>query len=68
MSNRPATFRQAELTRAIKGAEKAGKTVIGTTIDPDGKMRLVYATAAANQPNGAGVEPPDTPDELRKLL
>jgi hypothetical protein len=67
MSNRPATFRQAELTRAIKGAEAAGKIVIGTTIDPDGKMHLEYGTAA-KQPNGASVEPPETPDELRKLL
>jgi hypothetical protein len=67
MSNRPATFRQAELARAIKGAEAAGKIVIGTTIDPDGKMYLEYGTAA-KQPNGDGVEPPETPDELRKLL
>jgi hypothetical protein len=68
MSNRRATFRQAELTRAIKAAEKAGKTVIGTMLTPEGMPRLEYATTAAKQPNGEGVDLPDTPDELRKLL
>lgn len=38
---KPAAFRQADLTRAIKAMEKAGVRVCGATIRPDGTITLL---------------------------
>ena len=47
MSRGPATFRQADVTRAIRAAEAAGKHVARIEIEC-GKIVVVTATADAN--------------------
>lgn len=42
-----ATFRQADITRAIKAAEAAGKTVAGVRLD-DGKPVILFGQQAAH--------------------
>jgi hypothetical protein len=46
MSNRPASFRQADVSRAVKGATAAGLTIGRIEIDLTGKIVLVAATEA----------------------
>ena len=51
MSRRPSTFRQRDLTAAIKGATAAGCVVARVEIDPiTGKITVLIGTAAANEP------------------
>lgn len=48
-----ATFRQADLTRAVKAVRAAGLEVATTVIDPDGTIRLLHhadATGATSAP------------------
>ena len=42
------TFRQADITRAIKAAEAAGKTVAGVRLD-DGRPVLLFGQPMATQ-------------------
>ena len=42
MSRTPATFKQTDLVRAVKGARAAGLTVSRTEIRPDGSIVLVH--------------------------
>ena len=44
MTRRPCTFRQTDVTRALKGAEAAGVEVNRIEIDQDGKIVLVTGT------------------------
>lgn len=37
---RPVTFTQAQVRRAVKGAESAGLRVVGVTVRPDGSIRV----------------------------
>lgn len=50
---RPAKFRQPELTRAIRGALKAGANVSGAEINPDGTIRVLFEKAAPETPSSA---------------
>jgi hypothetical protein len=43
MSNRPAAFRQADLSRAIKATVSAGLEVGRVEIDPSGKIVILPA-------------------------
>lgn len=43
---RTVTFRQRDLTRAIRGAMAAGVTVVQAWIELDGKIMLGFAEAA----------------------
>ena len=47
VSRAPATFRQSDLTRAIRAAVKAGVRVTGATVDAEGKISL---TIGGEQP------------------
>jgi hypothetical protein len=38
------TFRRSDLRRAIRAAEDAGLAVTGTTISPDGSIRLEFTS------------------------
>ena len=49
MSKGQWAFRPAMLTRAIKAAEKAGKSVVDAEIDPvSGKIELRFAKSSAS--------------------
>lgn len=41
MSRTPSTFKQADVTRALRGADAAGRLVRRVEIDRDGKIVLV---------------------------
>lgn len=43
MARGPLTFKKTDLTRAIKGAEAAGKIVERAWIERDGKIMLGFA-------------------------
>jgi predicted aspartyl protease len=44
MSRRPQTFKQSDLTKALKGTVKAGIAVARVEIDKNGKIVVVTAT------------------------
>jgi hypothetical protein len=53
-AQRPSTFRQVDVTRALRAAVAAGLPVAGYTIDKDGKIVVQIGTArdpAAGAPN-----------------
>jgi hypothetical protein len=47
MTARPATFRQVDITRAIKGAQAAGLIVASFGIDKDGRITIIARTGEA---------------------
>jgi hypothetical protein len=49
MARAPSTFRQQDVTRAIKGATAAGVHIARVEIDKAGKI-VVIITVAADQP------------------
>ncbi len=46
MTARPATFRQADITRAVKGARAAGLSVAKVEVD-NGRITVIAATGEA---------------------
>ncbi len=54
MTRPPSTFRQSNVTRAIKGAIAAGVTIARVEIDKDGKIVIVLPGSApdARESNG----------------
>lgn len=59
MPRPPATFRQDDVTRALRGAARAGCVVRRAEIDRDGKiiLEMIGSEAGPNDP-----EPPRRPD------
>ncbi len=51
MSRGPQTFRQSDLTRAIKGAQAAGIAVARITIAKDGKIEIDTGSAPEAETN-----------------
>jgi hypothetical protein len=47
MSRAPSTFRQQDVTRALRAAVAAGLQVAGFKIDPQGKIEVVVGRPAA---------------------
>ena len=47
----PATFTERDITRAIKGATKAGKEVSAARIERDGSIQLIFGPARPVQPS-----------------
>jgi hypothetical protein len=70
MAKHSATYLQAQLYCAIvRTALKHGAERVEA--DPvSGRITVIRRNGGTTveQPNGEGVEPPETPDELRKLL
>jgi hypothetical protein len=64
MSNRPATFRQVDISRAVRGATAAGLAVGRVEIDPTGKIVLVAAT----EPRGANSDRQGDTNEWDEVL
>lgn len=58
MSRAPSTFRQLDVTRAVKAIRAAGYEVGRILIDATGKIEIVTASGA----------PPTTPDDLDREL
>lgn len=50
MARGPATFKQADLTRAVKAARAAGLDVARTEIMPDGTIRLIHSAEVTSTP------------------
>lgn len=48
MPKTAATFRQADLARAVRAAQAAGLPVVATVIAPDGTIRLEHAAPPAD--------------------
>jgi hypothetical protein len=46
MGHGPCTFKESDVTRAIKAAEKSGKKVVRMEIDPNGKIALDFNTTS----------------------
>lgn len=55
MANRPAPFRQADISRALKGAKAAGFAVGRVEISTDGRIVILplAATAIEDEPGNA---------------
>jgi hypothetical protein len=60
MSRRPSTFRQSDLTRALKAARKAGVEVERVEIGQDGKMVVVLSREGSHQERERNVNEWDT--------
>jgi hypothetical protein len=55
MSRTPSTFKQADLTKALRAAVAAGLSVAGFKIDPQtGKIEVVIGEPEAQDSNRAG--------------
>lgn len=60
---RAATFKQADLSRALKGAEDGGKSVAAVDIRRDGTIRLFFG-----QPAHAPDLTSEGPDEWDRII
>jgi hypothetical protein len=55
MGKGPCTFKEADVTRAIRAAKKAGVAVAGFTVDPDGKITVqIGKPVDEEKPTGKG--------------
>jgi hypothetical protein len=61
--NRPAPFRQADLSRALKAAQAAGVAVGRVEIEPTGKIVMVFGKAPV-----PGQPAPGEPNEWDDVL
>ncbi len=66
MSRAPSTFRQRDLTAAVKAMVAAGQKLTRVEVDKDGRFVLMVADADAASVKSS--TPTETPEELRKLL
>jgi hypothetical protein len=57
MSRGPCTFKQQDVTRALRAADAAGREVHRVEIDRNGKIVLVMA---GSEPNEVEPKPPDS--------
>jgi hypothetical protein len=56
MARRPCTFRQQDVTRALKAAVAAGMVVAQIEIDKDGKIVIVAGKPVGETLKGEGTE------------
>lgn len=43
------SFKQADLTRALRAVQKAGKQPLGVSLTPDGSIRIDFAKAEESE-------------------
>jgi hypothetical protein len=65
MVRAPSTFRQNDVTKAVKGVQAAGGKVSRVLIGQDGKIEIITGPAKPESADDTAIE---TADELRKLL
>jgi hypothetical protein len=58
---KPGTFRQADVTKAVKAVAAAGVAVVRVDIEPSGK--IVITTGS-----GGDSHPIETPEDVKNLL
>jgi hypothetical protein len=51
MTRRPSTFRQSDLTRAIKALKAAGEQIVGVQFDSSGKPIIITGKGDTATPN-----------------
>jgi hypothetical protein len=56
MARSPCTFRQQDVTRALKAVVAAGMVVAQIEIDKDGKIVIVAGEPVGETPKGEGTE------------
>lgn len=66
MARGPLTFKQRDLTRAIKGARAAGMTVERAWIERDGKIELGFANGTVDDVDHPEVVQNNEWDEVLK--
>lgn len=49
----PATFKQADITRAVKAVRAMGLEIVATVIGPDGSIRLEHGPEVAKNSSDA---------------
>jgi hypothetical protein len=57
MARTPSTFRQADVTRAVKAVVAAGVGIARVEIDPSGKIVLIMM-----EPSGCEPQPTNSPE------
>jgi acylphosphatase len=50
MTRRPSTFRQADISRAVKAAQTAGLAIGKVEVAPDGTIRVIVASTPELSP------------------
>ena len=65
MARTPSTFRQRDLTAAVKAVVAAGQKVTRVVVEKDGRIVLTTAVLDDVAPANGSAE---TPEDLRKLL
>ena len=56
MSRAACTFKQTDVTRAVKAVVAAGVSIVRVEIDRDGKIAIITESANDNQAEGANNE------------
>lgn len=63
MARSPSTFRQRDLTAAVKAMVAAGQKVARVEVDKDGRIVLLVGDPETKRRSDG-----ETPDDLRKLI
>jgi hypothetical protein len=65
MARAPSTFKQGDITRAVKGAFLAGAQSVRVEVDIDGRIIVIAGKADAELTAASAAE---TPEDVKKLI